>query len=141
MRAALLCLLLSATAVTAAPAPFAKPARRNALDQIRGTWGVVERRLVFVRPGRRDRQVCRLDSPRGHTVTINAYRLLWRAPGADPQADAIRVTNRGFELIDARLGSGGLATFRREGEKLTLTLSSEGADGYSEAVYVLRRER
>jgi hypothetical protein len=133
-------LLLLAGAVTAAPAPFAKPERRSALEQFRGEWEVaVERGLVIHTTGRGTglREVW--GSRAGHTVTITPDRLVWRLPDQPPRGDAVRAGKRGFDLTDSRTGQTRRGSFRREGDTLTLTLTEQ--DGAFVKAFVLRRKR
>jgi hypothetical protein len=139
MRTALLCLLLSVTPATAAPAPFAKPARRNGLEQFRGVWEVAaERRAVIQITGRAAGVRHLWFSRAGHTVTVTSDSLLWHLSDQPLRADAVRTSKSGFELTDAQSGRTRRATFRREGDTLRLTVTDPERP---ELEFVLHRKR
>ena len=132
-------LLLVAGAVTAAPAPFAKPERRSALEQFRGEWEIVaERREVIYTTGRGAGVRHVWFSRLGHTVTVLADRLVWRIADRPLRADAARAGKAGIELTDAQSGRARGASFRRDGDTVHLTLTDAERP---EMAFLLRRKR
>src|SRR5262245_35457597 len=107
MRTPLLCLLLSALPVVAAPAPLAKPERRAGLEQFQGEWQVLSQLsyTCFVA----DKEVVRgwYDH---HTpvavVVIRGGRCRWHTPPDDNRVDELRWVGPGaIDLTDLSSGA------------------------------------
>ena len=151
MRRTVVCLLLVAPSVVAAPAPLPKADRYSDRDRVRGKWEVYSEVFGVCLNIKENTAVFPLTVAReSHVATFTGDRLLWRVRGEVVGEDAVRLDRGRIDLTDVRSGQTRRGRYKVEGDTLTICVSPAGeADrpaSFSperalERVYVLRRRR
>src|SRR5262249_2670392 len=116
-------LLLSASPLVAAPAPFAKPERRSDLSRMQGEWEMVSDKRCYLMVSPRGDKLVWFQVPATATASVTGDRVRWYVNGKVTCEEVIRTDRGNVDLTDVESRLTCLGIYRLAGDVLTIRTS------------------